>query len=122
MTIALRTPCCRISLGRLAGLAGLLAQSIGDPMARNTAEPGTQLRRLAQAAQLLPCRDKRLLCEVFTLTQASRGAERELTKQRLITRHYLAKGIPVSRQTLDHQINVRGIGSAHDLTRRHIEH
>src|SRR5690349_1044446 len=50
------------------------AQTVVDPVAGDAAEPGAQLRRLAQMPEMFPGSDEGFLGEVLALAEAAGGA------------------------------------------------
>jgi len=87
-------------------LASLLAERVANEVARNPAQPRTQLVRLTQVAQMSPSREERFLGEVLALAQTPRGAVGQGANQGLVPRHDFTESLAVARQALGDQIGI----------------
>src|SRR6267154_4298617 len=87
-------------------LAALSAELFTDEKTGDSAQPGPELRGLAQFGKLLPRRDKGFLGEVLAQGQAARRIVSDRTDQRLIPFDDLPEGIAVARQAPFHQLHV----------------
>ena len=62
--------------------------------------------RLAKFGEIIPCRHKRFLGQIFALAQAARGAIGQGADQGLVAFDNLAEGILISIEAFGHQLGI----------------
>src|ERR1035437_1383789 len=91
-----------------------------DEVSCDSAKPGAQFFRLAQAAQLLPCGHESLLREILARGETARGAVSQRADQRLIARNNPTEGVAVAGKARAHQFLIVVRCDRHILGSHHI--
>lgn len=98
----------------------LSAEFLADEEAGDTAQPGAEMRGLAELGKLFPRGDKRILGKIFAEGQAARGVVGDRADERLIPLDDLTEGIAVTRQAPLDQLCVAVHGRRHCRGCHHI--
>src|SRR5436190_24169805 len=92
--------------GSMNWLVSVATECLADEIARDAAQPGTQLGWLTQMREFFPSGNERILRDVLTLAHAAGGTVAQRADQRLITFDDLSECISLTCQAAGHQLSI----------------